>query len=161
MNPAPSFCFKIQVSSFPADTYIVKHTIPQLVRLIEKNLTDDLLKRERLREKQAMVESGVDVHPMTFHCFVATETLWQILGGPHGEWAMMQINHEGDSHWYLRGPQDEIVDITSAQFKTLPDYSLGIRKGPPTPKPGSPPSKRVRLLMERMGYMDHPRMEMA
>jgi hypothetical protein len=117
--------------------------IPVLAELIRDNLSDDLLKKEyRDRPRK---------NRFVGHCYVASECLWQLLGGSkQSRYKTMQVNHEGESHWYIQGPDGEVIDLTAEQFRRAVDYTAGKGKGLSTPIPGQPPSRRARVLMDRV-----------
>jgi 8-oxo-dGTP pyrophosphatase MutT (NUDIX family)/GNAT superfamily N-acetyltransferase len=81
-------------------------------------LTDDLLSRDRF--------AGPKRHPMTGHCYVASEAMYHLINGPETGWQACVINHENDRHWFLRHQAtDTIVDPTFDQFETPVPYHLG------------------------------------
>lgn len=84
----------------------------------------DLLKPEY----RAKVEAGA--HPLTGHCYVASEVAYHLLGGPSSEWRPRTVRHEGEVHWFLRhrGTGD-ILDLTADQFQTKPPYEHARRGG--------------------------------
>lgn len=58
----------------------------------------------------------------------------------------MRMNHEGDTHWFLKHTSGMILDLTVSQFKTKPDYSKAVGTGFLTKEP----SLRAWNLMERL-----------
>lgn len=98
------------------------------------------------------------------NCYVTCEALYHLLGGREAGYVPHRLQHEGDTHWYLvrtvrvRSPaglplrgvwemtKEVVIDPTSSQFKTPPDYSKGVGAGFMT----KGPSKRAREMMERM-----------
>jgi hypothetical protein len=86
-------------------------------------------------------------NPMTGHCYVASETMYHLLGGANGEWVPQFLRHEGEPHWWLKNKiNGKILDPTASQFQTPVPYELGVGKGFLTAQP----SKRSVELMERM-----------
>jgi hypothetical protein len=94
-------------------------------------LTDEL-RRPRYRGS---------INPVAGHCYVASEVEYHLRGGKP-----MFIRHEGEPHWFILR-DDRVIDHTSSQFQTPVPYEKGIGKGFLTVLP----SKRARIVMERMG----------
>jgi hypothetical protein len=83
---------------------------------------------------------------MTGHCYVASEALYHLLGGPRGGWTPMFVRHEGESHWFLRDRQTgRVLDPTADPFKGAPDYTKARGKGFLT----RGPSQRARVVIKR------------
>ena len=101
-------------------------------RAVLASLSPDLLKLRQYRDLHAA--GGCD--PTTGYCTVAAQAMYVLLGGHAAGYRMMQLRHEGGSHWYVAGPRDEVIDVTATQFKTQPDYAQGVSKWPAVPKPG-------------------------
>ena len=80
------------------------------------------------------------------NCYVTCEALFHLLGGKDAGWKPMFMRHEGDSHWFLRHEKGVVVDPTSQQFKTMPDYSKAVGRGFLTKLP----SKRALAMMATM-----------
>lgn len=85
-------------------------------------------------------------HPFAGHCYVASEALYHLLGGRDAGWTPEQVHHQGVSHWYLRGPEGEVLDATAAQFDIAPNYDLGVPRGFLT----RAPSKRATALLRKI-----------
>ena len=86
--------------------------------------------------------------PVVGHCYVASESLHWLMGGPDGPWRPMFLRVDGSSHWFLKHKETgEILDLTRIQFgfKKIP-YEDATGKGFLTKKP----SKRARIFMARM-----------
>ena len=104
-----------------------KKLIQKIQRVIE---TRPQLLKEPYRSK---VQKGA--HPHTGHCYVASQALYSLLGAKKAGYSPLCMQHEGGSHWaILREKDGAILDPTVAQFKTIPDYSKGVRKGYCHPK---------------------------
>jgi hypothetical protein len=114
--------------------------VQPVAKAIRKALTPELL-HEPYRSR---VASG-RCDPVTGHCYVASEAAYHLLGGKAAGWTPMFIQHEGAPHWFLRGPRGQVLDITSAQFKTDVPYSAATAKGFLTREP----SARARTVIER------------
>lgn len=92
------------------------------------------------------------------NCYVTCEALYHLLGGAAAGYTPHTVRHEGAVHWYLvldghpeRGPT--ILDPTAAQFRTPVPYERGRGRGFLTKKP----SKRARVLMDRLVWQPLPR----
>lgn len=83
---------------------------------------------------------------MRGNCYVASESLYHLLGGKAAGWTPMQMRTETDSHWFLKHSSGLIIDPTVSQFDSTPDYSLARGRGFLTKQP----SKRARSLMGRI-----------
>ena len=77
------------------------------------------------------------------NCYVASEALYHLLGGKEAGWTPMYMKWEGESHWFLRHRNGQIVDVTWRQFKKVPDYARARGCGFLTKQP----SERARSLM--------------
>ena len=81
-------------------------------------------------------------NPLAGHCYVATETLYHRHGGKP-----MFIRHEGEPHWFLL-LDGKVIDPTASQFRRPVPYEKAKGKGLLT----KAPSRRSRVLMERLGW---------
>lgn len=116
----------------------VASTASVLMDAVRSVLSDDLLKPE-WRKKP-------DRQPSTGHCYAAAEAIYHRLGGSRAGWTPMQMQHEGASHWYLRGPDGTFVDPTADQFATPPPHHLGTGRGFLT----RAPSRRAAEILRRI-----------
>lgn len=83
-------------------------------------------------------------NPLAGHCYVACEVLFHL--NP-GKYKACFIKWEGEPHWFLiECDTGRVCDPTASQFKTVPDYSLGVGKGFLTKLP----SKRSLTVLARM-----------
>jgi hypothetical protein len=81
------------------------------------------------------------------HCYAATEAVYHLLGGPASAYRPKQLTLGPEtSHWWLEGPNGEIVDPTHDQFEEPIDYTLGTGKGFLTREP----SKRANEIIQRV-----------
>jgi ADP-ribose pyrophosphatase YjhB (NUDIX family) len=108
-----------------------------LVGAVRSALTDDL-RKPRYRGNP---------NPVAGHCYVASEALYHLMGGAKSGYTPCSVRHEGDVHWYLRGPGGKILDATAEQFKTPPPYHLGRGRGFLT----AAPSARAAQVIARVG----------
>lgn len=82
---------------------------------------------------------------MAGHCYVASEAFYH-KDGPEN-WKPMFMYHEDEPHWFLEHRKTgTIVDITSDQFKSKPDYAKARGKGFLTKSP----SRRCRVLLTKV-----------
>lgn len=80
----------------------------------------------------------------TGKCYVATEAVYYLAGGKEAGLKPMRMKvpveddgYEQITHWFLRGPNGEVIDLTAGQFKRIPDYSTAIGSGFMTKHPSS------------------------
>ena len=107
-----------------------------LTEKIQQSLTDDL----RRPPYQG------DPNPVRGHCYVASEAAYHLMGGKASGYVPCHIRHEGGSHWFLRGSDGTVIDITSGQFATPVPYHSGTGKGFLTRQP----SRRAQVVMDRV-----------
>ena len=63
-------------------------------------------------------------------CYVASESMYFYFGGKSSGFKPMNMKHEDRSHWFLkRQSNDEIIDLTGTQYKTVPDYTIATGRG--------------------------------
>jgi len=86
----------------------------KLIRLIQNNLTDDLLKPKYRKRKGKYAG----------HCYVATECFYYMYGRWYGWKPYCYRYKNGETHWWLQ-KDSEIIDITAEQLKPGFDYSKG------------------------------------
>ena len=103
-----------------------------------------------------LIHKNKNCHPMTGFCFVATETMFQLLvdSGIH-EYRPHCVRHEGDTHWFLMTKSGVVIDLTVGQFKTTPDYNRGRRNGmmrrrDPLNPSKTIPTKRTKKILRRI-----------
>ena len=87
----------------------------QIANLIQKNLTDDLLKPEYRRKKNR--------RPFEGHCYVATEAFYYLWGKNNG-WKPYCNRDSRGTHWWLEN-NNTVLDLTADQFPRGYDYSKG------------------------------------
>lgn len=86
-------------------------------------------------------------HPAHGLCYPASEAFYHAVGGKKAGFTPMQLRHEGVSHWWVRGPDGEVYDLTEKQFKSPVPHERSRGKGFLTTKP----SERARILMHLAG----------
>lgn len=111
-----------------------------LIKRIQKNLTPSLLHRKYSKSK----------HPLSGHCYVASEAFYHLAGGKAAGFKPMFVKHEGQPHWWIQGPNKEVIDITAKQFFTPISYCKSIGKGFLTKQP----SKRAKKLLDAMASIN-------
>ena len=123
-----------------------------LVERVRTALSADLL-RGKWRK---LAISG---HPMTGHCYVATEALYHLLGGREGGWQPRMLSFDndrdwgpgGESHWWLENADGRRIAATADQFATPVPYERGRHKAFVTnARLGANPSGRAQTLIDRV-----------
>lgn len=117
-------------------SHIDKEVLFTLVSKIRENLTNDL-RRPKYRNNENIIAG---------QCYVASEVLYWLIGGPTSGAKPMHVRHENEPHWWLKLEDGSHIDITSDQFKTPVPHENGKGKGFLT----ACPSKRAKILMERV-----------
>lgn len=113
--------------------------------LIEE-VRDILSTRDDLRKSKYR---GLE-NPYAGHCYVASEALYHLLGGKDAGYKPMFIKHEGEPHWFLSGPNGEIIDATAEQFSTPVPYEKAIGKGFLTSKPSARAQEVIDSVVNRL-----------
>jgi hypothetical protein len=117
----------------------MKNNLQRLKRAIVASLSPDLLKPEWLKRPRR--------NKFTGQCYVASEALYHMLGGPRSGYVPQVIRHEGGTHWYLKQRETaRIQDLTAKQFRKPVPYSNGHSCGFLTRRP----SKRAAILIARV-----------
>ncbi len=120
-----------------------------LIKKIQSVLTPDLLKGIWIRETD---------NKLAGHCYAATEALYWILGGPENEFKTYVLNSrtfpeglsEGETHWFLKNSEGDVLDPTAEQFTCKIPYNMGTPNSMMNfPKGGS---KRAKEIIKRLGY---------
>lgn len=118
--------------------------IQRIFDAVRANLTPDLL--------QAQYQGGA--HPLSGHCFVATQALYHLLDGKRTGWERAHVKVGADTHWFLRHKKTGVVlDPTAEQFPERPDYDKAVaRPGPVGPPDYDPekPTQRAQALIDRV-----------
>lgn len=111
------------------------------MEVIRANLSDDLLSPEQSSRL------GPERRPCAGHCYIAVEALWHLADGRSRRWQTVSLRlPDGNTHWWIRTPEGEVLDPTAHQFATPPDYSAGTPRGLLTRQP----SRRCRVLLDRV-----------
>ena len=91
------------------------------------------LKRIKAALRQVPRRKGQ--HPADDLCYPASEAFYHAVGGKKAGYTPMQIRHEGESHWWVRGPEGEVYDLTEGQFRTAVPHERSRGRGFLTAKP--------------------------
>lgn len=117
-----------------------------MVNRIHTVLTPDLL-----NPKWRKLATG---HPLSGHCYVGAEAAYHLLGGKKAGCRSYLLNHRvwskglnpGETHWFVRMRQGNVVDPTKGQFNEEIPYDKGIACGFLTKQP----SKRAQIVIDRL-----------
>lgn len=119
-----------------------------IIKKIQSVLSPDLLKGMWNKEFE---------NPMTGHCYIATEALYWVLGGPDSEWRPFVLSHKtwpegldaGETHWFLKNNKGDILDPTKEQFE---GEEIRYDKGTPNGMMNHPygGSKRAKEIIKRI-----------
>lgn len=122
-------------------------------RLVDKHGNDmGKFACEMYRGTPAMSNAGPSPETRG-NCYVTSEAVYHLTGAHNGPWRPQTLRHEGDVHWYLKNKfTGEILDLTVAQFGTMPDYSFGRGRGFLTKEP----SRRAVDLMNQLVWQPAP-----
>lgn len=87
-------------------------------------------------------------HPLSGHCYVASESFFHVLGG-YDNWDVYRVKHEGVTHWFLKDKEsEEIVDLTKEQFESEPPYDRATKTGFLTEDPSKRAEKVINYVKE-------------
>jgi len=120
---------------------------------MDANLTrrqvDDIGKRivAVLRDADRKPEYRGHKNPYFGHCYLATQVLWNLIGGKKSGATPMNLKHEGNQHWFLKLKDGSIVDLTAKQFSTPVPYGEARGRGFQT---GFKPDKRAVEVLRRL-----------
>ena len=107
---------------------------------------------KRIKSALRKVPRKKGQHPADDLCYPASEAFYHAVGGKAAGYTPMQIRHEGESHWWVRGPQGEVYDLTEGQFRTAVPHGKSRGKGFLTAKP----SERAQDLLALSGLRANP-----
>lgn len=133
--------------------------INRLISLIQSVLTQDLLKKEYIKENRK--------NPLFGHCYVACEALYHIIKDPMFsdflspcdnnllEYKPCRGRDENNiTHWWLQNNKGKIIDPTQEQY-TLYGKTPPYRNGTRGPFLTKKPSKRASVVIERVKQLVH------
>lgn len=104
-----------------------------------------LLVREFLASRPDLRRSEYTLndHPLSGHCYVASEALFHLLGPD--DWKPMVVTYYEVKHWFLQHRQSGwIIDATHAQFETEVPHHLAKGCGFLTKSP----SQRAQIVID-------------
>lgn len=106
--------------------------------------TEEAVKEVLRDNPQLRKQEYTGDHPLSGHCYVASEAYYHLEGGPNSSLKPCNIKHEGVSHWFIKDESTgEIIDLTVEQFDTPVPYSEGRGRGFLT----RDPSKRCQVVL--------------
>ena len=115
----------------------------QLLLRIQGSLSPDLL-------KPAYRHQWTTANPLFGFCYIASESLWHLLGGPKsGYTPYVARDDNGGTHWWLQSKSGDVLDPTAEQYTSIgqtPPYARSKAIGFLTKQP----SRRARTIIERI-----------
>ena len=138
-QPYPKTCAGSVENDAPADQAGEGGAIPTpALQAAILQALDNSLRRQKYQNNP---------NPVAGHCYVSSEALYYLLGGPQGEWMPQFIRHESEQHWFLRHRRTgAVLDLTASQFQTSVPYAKGRRQAFLT----SGPSRRAQVVIARV-----------
>ena len=144
-------------------------TIDEIVQAIRKNLSPDLLSAKWA----VVVHNQRQPDPVAGHCAIATEALYDMLGGVKAGYTPVVCSYYDDrgtrvfgkapnkddqmTHWWLKGPcenghrgKGDVIDPTVRQYKKPFPYENGKPTGFMSP---NLPFRCARILIDRVEKM--------
>lgn len=85
-------------------------------------------------------------------CYPAAEVVYHAAGGKKSGLTPVQIEHEGQSHWFVRDDEGNVYDPTADQFETPVPHTDGVGRGFLTKKP----SRRGKEMAREAGVRVNP-----
>ena len=117
---------------------IANKKFSKVILKIQDSLSRDLLSR---KYQKIVPETA---HPVTGHCYIATEAAFHLFGKKHGYHTY--VRRDGDiTHWWLRNDDGQIIDVTIEQVGDSFPYHEGHKQNMQFT-----PSKRTRKLIKRV-----------
>jgi CO dehydrogenase/acetyl-CoA synthase delta subunit len=93
--------------------------------MIDKNkLHDALRKMGRKYVKPLYRDVWTPECPTTGYCYVVAEVVYHHLA-PKGSRPYVMKTGDRETHWFIRDPQGNVIDLTADQFDKPLDYSEG------------------------------------
>ncbi len=89
----------------------------------------------RNRKPPGVVARAVERVAGPGDCYPAAEVVYHAAGGKKAGLTPAQVEHEGQSHWFVRGGDGEVYDPTADQFETPVPYDEAVGRGFLTKKP--------------------------
>jgi hypothetical protein len=115
--------------------------------MIEKKKLDDALRQMGPKYvKEPYRGDWTPDKPTTGYCYVVAEVGYHHFA-PKGSCPCVMKTGANETHWFVRTPMGEVIDLTSDQFNEPLDYS----KGKPQNFMTKEISKRGKILAELLG----------
>lgn len=117
-----------------------------IIKAIHDALKNDALNKLLLTKQWINIKQPLDNY-LTGHCYVASETLYHLLGGKENGYTPQVSRFEKGTHWWIKDKHGNIFDPTSEQFtneELKGIYSNGKGNGFLTKNP----SKRGKILIK-------------
>lgn len=93
--------------------------------MIDKDrLYNALRKMGRKHLKPLYRDDWTSECPTTGYCYVVAEVVYHYLA-PKGSRPHVMKTGDRETHWFIRNPQGNVIDLTSDQFDKPLDYSEG------------------------------------
>jgi hypothetical protein len=120
-----------------------------IIESIKEVLTPDLLNPQWRK-----INSIYD-NPLIGHCYCAAEAAYHLLGGRQNSLSVYVLLHrtwpqglaKGETHWFLKDQDGNIIDPTAEQFDIPIEYDKATKTGFLT---GEKPSLRTKIILERI-----------
>jgi len=119
----------------------------ELIELIDRHRLKTALRHmgtKHLRDRYR--DRWTPDRPTTGYCYVVTEVLYHFLA-PDGYRPHVMKTGGDDTHWFLKGHDGEVIDLTDDQF----DYELDYSQGKPQSFRTREISERGQVLAELIG----------
>ena len=96
-----------------------------MIDLIEREkLYDALREMGRKNLKPQYRDQWTPERPTTGYCYVVAEVVYHYLA-PEGSRPYVMKIGENETHWFIKDPNDRVIDLTADQFDKTIDYSQG------------------------------------
>lgn len=115
----------------------------------KEKLYDALRQMGKKHLKPLYRDEWTDERPTIGYCYVVAEVIYHYLA-PKGSKPYVMKTGEGETHWFLRDPDGNVIDETADQFDEPVDYS----KGKPVPFQTKEISRRGKMLAKLLGLID-------
>ena len=89
-------------------------------------------------------------HPTTGYCYVVAEVIYHYCA-PKGSRSYVMKTGENETHWFIKAPDGNIIDLTVDQFD---DELVDYEKGKPQNFQTKQISKRGKILADLLGLTE-------
>lgn len=128
----------------------------RFVGLPKKRLYDALVKIGPKDLKNPWKKTWTEDNPVQGFCYVVAEFVYHYLA-PVGTKVMRMRDPNASTpkgnHWFLKWPDNTVVDLTIGQFENIPNYNAAKGAGFLTQQP----SNRTKELAEFLGFTEDDR----